>query len=389
MHTHLFDNIVGFGRLLRSVGLAAGPTQLAQAMQAIALAGLVNREDFYWALASSLVVHPEQKAVFDQAFELFWRAQLRTTAVAELNRWRRDDTAQSETESGPVSLEVLSEALAADEDAGEDASEADQRNSAAEVERLSDKHFDQMSEEELAAAKQHLAQLPFDTNPYLSRRRQRDVNGDAVDWRGSFRAMTRRHGGLPKFSYCLRREEAPALVLLCDISGSMQIYSRVLLHFVCALAQRRKRTFAFLFGTRLTPISRLCGGADLDRAVSRAVAAARDFDGGTRIGGALEAFNKLWSRRVLSRNAVVILLSDGLDADDSNVLDVEIARLHRSCRQLMWLNPLLRFEGFEPKASGVQTILRHVDSLHAVHTLRHIGDVAAALRDGAAKSRAV
>lgn len=356
--------------------MGVGPTQIEASVRAIALSGLRNRDDFYWALAGSLITRPEQRALFDQAFDLFWRTQSHTEKVAELTVWRRDDKPASSDNETDLPLHLLAESPAVvSDDFGGDA--ADQRDSAADAEHLGEKQFDQMTADELAAAKQQLAQLPFETARFLGRRRERHSRGDAIDWRRSFRSLTR--GALPRFAYSRRREESPTVVVLCDISGSMQIYSRVLLHFVCALAQRRARTHAFLFGTRLTNISRLLGVGDIDAAVARICTAARDFDGGTRIGAALGEFNRLWSRRLLGRHAIVVLVSDGLEGEDSTLLELEIARLHRSCKRLMWLNPLLRYAGFEPKASGVKAILGHVDSLHAMHNLRHLGDVALAL----------
>ena len=379
MQSRLIDNLAGFARLLRGAGLTIGSEQLAQGVRALGLVGLRDQSDFYWALAASLVTRPEHKPVFDQAFDLFWRAHLRTNPVAELSVWRRDDTAAGDDDDTQVPLNLLLDASAAEADAGDKERATDQRESAAANEHLNDKHFDRMNVDELAAVKQRLGQLLFDPAPYLARRRERSVNGDAIDWRRSLRSIPRNGGTLLEFARNRRREEEPTLVLLCDISGSMQIYSRVLLHFVCAVAQRRKHTHAFLFGTQLTNVSRYLGGANIDATVDRITGETRDFDGGTRIGAALAEFNKQWSRRLLSRRSIVILVSDGLDGEDSSTLEHEVDRLHRSCRHLMWLNPLLRFSGFEAKASGIKAILRHVDSVHAIHSLRHVGDVAAAL----------
>lgn len=379
MQSRLIDNLAGFARLLRGAGLTIGSEQLVQSVRALGLVGLRDRSDFYWALAGSLVTRPEHKAVFDQAFDLFWWSHSRTNPVAELSVWRRDDTATGDDDDTQVPLNLLLDASAAAADAGDKERATDQRDSAAANERLNDKHFDQMNVDELAAVKQRLGQLLFDPAPYLARRRERSVNGDAIDWRRSLRSIPRNGGTLLEFARNRRREEEPTLVLLCDISGSMQIYSRVLLHFVCAVAQRRKNTHAFLFGTQLTNVSRYLGGANIDATVDRITGETRDFDGGTRIGAALAEFNKQWSRRLLSRRSIVILVSDGLDGEDSSTLEHEVDRLHRSCRHLMWLNPLLRFTGFEAKASGIKAILRHVDSVHAIHSLRHVGDVAAAL----------
>ncbi len=387
MQTRMLDNIAAFGRLLRAAGMPVGAAQLIEGARAVALAGVREREDFYWALAASLVTRPEHKPLFDQAFELFWRAQLKTRPAAELTIWRaEEDATAGQGEEQAIPLRLFAPAQPSGQ-AEEDNPKADQRDSASDSETFTDKHFEHMTAEELAEAKRRLAALELEPAPYLTRRRQRDANGSSLDWRRSLRSLAH-HAGAPQLAYCSRREESPALVLLCDVSGSMQLYARLLLHFVWALGRQRKRTYAFLFGTRLTPITRYLQTSEVDRAVERICAAVQDFDGGTRIAAALTEFNKRWSRRLLSRKAIVILVSDGLEGEDASDLAAAAACLHRSCGHLMWLNPLLRFAGFEPKASGVRTLLRHVDSVHAVHSLRHAGDVAHALSSSVSWRRA-
>ena len=185
---------------------------------------------------------------------------------------------------------------------------------------------------------------------------------------------------LPKWRR--RREIHPPLVVIADISGSMSQYTRLFLHFMHVLTERRRRVHTFLFGTRLTNVTRAMRHRDPDEAIAICSETVKDWSGGTQIGETLKEFNRLWSRRVLSQGAVVLLITDGLERDDAELLGRETDRLHRSCRRLIWLNPLLRFEGFEAKARGVRAMLPHVDELRAVHNLEAIGDLAKALAAG-------
>ena len=173
----------------------------------------------------------------------------------------------------------------------------------------------------------------------------------------------------------------PPLVVLADISGSMSQYTRIFLHFLHALTEKRRRVHTFVFGTRLTNLTRQMRRRDPDEALAEASLAVKDWSGGTRIGDTLHEFNRLWSRRVLGQGAVVLLITDGLERDDIAGLSEEMERLHKSCRRLIWLNPLLRFDGFEPRARGVRAMLPHVDELRPVHNLDALTDLCASLSE--------
>jgi uncharacterized protein with von Willebrand factor type A (vWA) domain len=166
-----------------------------------------------------------------------------------------------------------------------------------------------------------------------------------------------------------RRERQPPLVIICDISGSMSRYSRMLLHFAHTVSNDRSRVYTFVFGTRLTNVTRLLQEKDVDMSLDKVSEAVHDWSGGTRIGRCLHEFNRDWSRRVLTQGAVVLLITDGLDRDAGSGLSQEMERLHKSCRQLLWLNPLLRYDQFKPKAIGMQAMLPHVDEFRSVHNL--------------------
>lgn len=197
--------------------------------------------------------------------------------------------------------------------------------------------------------------------------------------RATLRAGLRSSGAMMPLKYRRRVTRHPPLVVLCDISGSMSRYSRMFLHFVHAVTNDRDRVHSFIFGTRLTNITRHLQYRDVDVALDRVANAAMDWSGGTRIGESLLEFNHFWSRRVRGQGAVVLLITDGLDRGDIDGLGLEIERLHKSCRRLIWLNPLLRFQGFRPEARGVRTILPHVDDFRTVHSLNSLGDIGAAL----------
>jgi uncharacterized protein with von Willebrand factor type A (vWA) domain len=240
-----------------------------------------------------------------------------------------------------------------------------------------------MSVGELAAARRAIARLALPVQPIASRRTRIAARGRLADWRGTMRAALRSGGDVETLVTRARRTRWPNLVALCDISGSMSSYSRLLLHFLHAAANARgagwAQVHAFTFGTRLTNITRHLRQRDVDAALAAAGREALDWEGGTRIGACLHAFNRDWSRRVLGQGAVVLLITDGLDRDDPDRLAAEMERLQLSARRLIWLNPLLRWDGFTPRARGVRAMLPHVDSFRACHSLASLEELAAAL----------
>jgi uncharacterized protein with von Willebrand factor type A (vWA) domain len=227
-----------------------------------------------------------------------------------------------------------------------------------------------------------IARIALPVQPIASRRTRSDPVGRLADWRGTMRKAMR-GGEMRDLSRRARRTRWPALVALCDISGSMANYSRMLLHFLHAASNAKGAGWAqvhsFTFGTRLTNVTRHLHRRDADEALRRAGEQAQDWEGGTRIGACLEAFNRDWSRRVLGQGAVVLLITDGLDRDDPDLLARQAERLHLSSRKLIWLNPLLRWDGFAPKARGARALLPHVDSFRAAHNVDSLSALALAL----------
>ncbi len=374
-------NIMHFVRTLRVAGLPAGPGKTIEAVRAVEAVGATRRSDFYWALYAVLVERREHHEMFEQAFRLFWR--LPSEQAIPYEGTYDENRRLPESPEPPVSRRV-SDAMAppTERDQNDDEEveiELDAVLTFSSRELLRDMDFDEMSAEELAEAKRAIAQLRLPITPVPTRRFTRNTAGMRIDMRATLRASLRSGGDLLPLQWKARAHKPPPLVILCDVSGSMSRYSRMFLHFVHAITNDRDRVSTFLYGTRLTNISRYLRHRDVDVAVARSSAAVQDWSGGTRIGPCLKQFNKDWSRRVLAQGAVVLLITDGLDRDDLSVLHGEIERLHKSCRRLIWLNPLLRYEGFRPEAGGVRTILPHVDEFRPVHNINSLIDIAAVL----------
>jgi uncharacterized protein with von Willebrand factor type A (vWA) domain len=378
----LADNITYFARALRKAGLKIGPGAVIDAVEAVEAIGIGSREEFYTALFSVFVKRHEDKAVFDEAFRLFWRSRELIAKMMQMMLPGTPNVGQKEKSRAGQSR--AADALVAEKDRrsakpDEPEIEFDARFTMSGSEVLRKMDFAQMSAKELAIAKAEIAriQLPFDE---VRTRRFRPSNRPKIfDARQTMRASMKTGGDLllPKFRE--HRTIHPPLVILADISGSMSQYTRIFLHFLHAMTEKRRRVHTFLFGTRLTNVTRQMRHKDPDAALDACSAAVTDWSGGTRIGETLREFNRLWARRVLGQGASVLLITDGLERDSIEELETEMDRLHRSCRRLIWLNPLLRFEGFEARARGVRAMLPHVDEFRPVHNLDAIGDLVAAL----------
>ncbi|CAG0981308.1 hypothetical protein RHIZO_01753 [Rhizobiaceae bacterium] len=376
------DNIVYFARALRKAGMRVGPAAVKDAIEAVLAAGIGSRDDFYWTLHAVLVTRREDHAVFDEAFRLFWKSrELIEKLLAMFSPVALD---QREKQRPRAAESRVSAAMFEGHQKNQKPQEipeveVDARFTVSGNEVLREKDFAQMSAAELAEARAAIAalRLPFDT--VKTRRHRPDPHGRRPDPRAMMRSSLRTGGTLilPKFRS--PREVHPPLVVLADISGSMSQYTRIFLHFLHALAEKRRRVHTFVFGTRLTNLTRQMRHRDPDEALADCSAAVKDWSGGTRIGDTLAEFNRKWSRRVLSQGAVVLLITDGLERDDVAGLSEEMDRLHRSCRRLIWLNPLLRFDGFEARARGVRAMLPHVDEFRPVHNLEALADLCAAL----------
>lgn len=387
----LGHNIVHFARALRKAGLPIGPGRVIDAIRAVEAAGFSEKRDFYWTLHACFVSRPEQARVFAQVFRLYWRdprylehmMSLMLPAVRGVQHERPAEAA--EKRAAEALLDGVSrEAPDLPETVEEETEiEVDAAFTFSREERLKTLDFEQMSVAEMAAAKRMLARLELPVRPLVSRRTQAAAQGRVADWRKTLREALRSGGDIRDFATKSRRRRWPNLIVLCDISGSMSAYSRVVLHFVHAVANHKgagwARVHAFTFGTRLTNITRHMGARDVDAALHGAGAEAQDWEGGTRIGDCLRAFNRDWSRRVLGQGAVVLLITDGLDRGDPEALAREMERLHLSARRLIWINPLLRWDGFAPRARGIAAMLPHVDCFRAGHNVAALEDLAEAI----------
>ena len=376
------ENVVHFVRALRACGLPLGPAKAIDAIAAVEAVGVTNKADFRDALAATLVSKHEHLAVFEQAFELFWRnPRLLEKLVASLLPRVHGRTGHEER--GPELAARVAQALLpprAMRDTGDtDEVELDAAFTFSSREILQQKDFATMTAAELAEARDALARLRLPLPAWPVRRSRAARRGEAVDLRATLRGMMGAAGAAAPLAWRRRERRPPPLVVLCDISGSMDRYARMLLHFLHAITNDRHRVHVLLFGTRLTPITRHLRHRDVDVALARVAGAVSDWAGGTRIGACLAEFNRRWSRRLLAQNAVVLLISDGLDADAGEGLAFEAERLAKSCRRLVWLNPLLRYEGFEAKPAGIRALLPWVDDFRAVHNLDSLRALAVAL----------
>ena len=355
---------------------------MIDALRAVEAVGVARRDDFYWALHAVFVRRADQRPLFDEAFHVFWRNPKLLERVTSLLLPTVHVPPQGDAR--PLSRR-LSEALFAGAERHVRTREADEETELdatltwSDREVLRQRDFEQMSAAELAAAKAAIARLRLGIPPAPTRRYRPHPRGSLIDMRTTLRRSLRLGSGAVVLARRRRRRKPAPIVVICDISGSMSRYSRVLLHFAHALARDRTRVFSFAFGTRLTNITRPLRDRDVDAAIERASAVVADWDGGTRIGHCLDAFNREWSRRVCGQGAVVLFITDGLDRDVGEGLEPQVDRLRKSCRRLVWLNPLLRYEGFEPKAAGMRALLPHVDELRPVHNLESLEDLCQAL----------
>jgi uncharacterized protein len=410
---HLAENVLHFARLLRQAGLPVGTDRPVLALRALEVAGIDSRSDLRAVLEACLIGRVEHRALFEQAFMAFWRGE-------PLGGERPATTAgpgapPPGTASGtalprsghhsvprPPAARRLADALRpglrgmqpiTEPQPPSGARRGGAQPSASDRERLRQVDFETMTAAEWTAASRAAASLAPLLQRAWTRRQGPAATGPQIDPRRLLRDSAR-HGGdvaaLPRRKRIARLEPVVALV---DISGSMSRYSRMFLHFLHALvngpgAQRAHaaglRTAAFAFGTRLTAITRALRARDPDDAVARVTRCVPDFSGGTRIGACLREFNRLWAKRVPLADATVLLVTDGLERSNIELLEREAARLRRSCRRLIWLNPLLRYEGFEPQARGVRALLPHAAALLPIHDLESLERLADILAEAGA-----
>lgn len=395
----LANNVVHFVRLMRAAGVRAGTASTLNALAQVEAAGIERRADIRAALRSTLISRPEHRELFDIAFDLFWKdPQIQEKMLSALLPTVQG---RGQTPPPPPPPQRLTDAFAPDAPRvapkrlpnQQDEVNFDATLTFSASEKLQRMDFEQMNAAEWEAARKAAASLALPMRP-LRTRRSAPARQGRIDLRACLQQSRKTGGEIIGIERTQPGERPPKLVVLCDISGSMHRYTRMFLHFVHALANatgassrggRPQKLEVFLFGTRLTHVTRHLRGQDVDVALARVAAAAPDWSGGTRIGACLHEFNLRWARRVLGYGAQVLLLTDGLDREDTTLLTKAADRLGRSCRNLIWLNPLLRYDGFEPRAAGVRALLPHVDTFVPVHNLNSIADLAQALGSGKAR----
>ncbi|MEO1483080.1 MAG: VWA domain-containing protein [Myxococcota bacterium] len=389
----LYENVMQFARLLRRAGVPVGPAHVIKALDAMGAVGVMQKADVYWSLHASFITKREHHKLFDEAFRMFWRDPfgvneaisiiLPSSKVPERENdkpsvARRLSEAWRDHHAPPEQLPNQQE---------EERIELDAVMTFSPEETFRNKDFDQMTADEVREAEMLIKKMRMPFTKVPTRRLEVNPRGHRVDLRGTLRRSLRDGGHSVELAFKAPRFKPPPLVVLCDVSGSMERYSRMFVHLLHAITNCRDRVTSFLFGTRLTNVTRSLRHKDIDVALERLGTEVTDWSGGTRIATSLRAFNRRWSRRVLSQNAHVLLITDGLDRDLDESLEFEAQRLRKSCARLTWLNPLLRYEDFEPRARGVQTLLCYSDDFRPMHNLQSFRDLVAALASPVRRTR--
>lgn len=369
------DNVTGFARALRAAGLPVGPGAVLDGMTALEVIDIGKRADVFTTLEAVFVKRHEHTLIFAQAFDLFFRAAEDWKSM--LDSVPLPDHAKKKP---PPASRRVQEAMAQPQVSEEqETQQQDLRLSVSDREILQKKDFAQMSAAEIAEVTRAIVKMRLPQAELRTRRHKPDPRGLRIDMRKTLRQALRTEGEIINLHRLGRIQKPAPIVALLDISGSMSEYTRLFLHFLHAVTDARKRVSVFLFGTRLTNVTRALRQRDPDEALANCSASVEDWAGGTRIATSLHSFNKLWARRVLGQGAIVLLISDGLEREADDKLAFEMDRLHRSCRRLIWLNPLLRYSGFEAKAQGIKMMLPYVDEFRPVHNLTSIGTLISAL----------
>jgi uncharacterized protein len=379
---NLLDHVLAFGLLLREMGVDVSPGQMLELVQALEHVPIHDRQGFKDTCRCLLVLRREDLLLFEQAFTFFWRRPGKPDGdgiflpdagmnTHKLRRPRpKKPGGQGEDEPKEEQEKEIEETVILTYSA---------------IERLRGKDFADFTWEEVQSCKELLKGMNWRIDERPTRRRRRASSGKQIDMRRLMRANLRYGGELIDLVWKEIKTEQRPLVVLCDISGSMERYSRILLQFVHTISNGLQDVESFVFGTRLTRITRQLQRRDIDEAIQEVSKHVIDWSGGTRIGDSIKEFNYRWARRVLGRGAVVLIISDGWDRGDTTMLSKEMDRLQRSCHRLIWLNPLLGAPGYEPLTRGIQAALPFVDDFLPVHNLialEQLGAVLAKIGDG-------
>lgn len=387
----LVNNIIYFCRTLRRAGVPVAPSQIKDLIRAVEVVGFSKKSDFMDTLRACLITRPEHSEVFEQVFNLFWRDpefinKIMQTLLPfaqnkqdEAPKPKAAENRAADAMTDPMQKNLQEHAKTTEELV------LDAQFSFSQNERIAAMDFEQMSNAEVVDAERAIAQLDFKVPKTYSRRYRTSALGQRIDIRSTLHHSRRSGGELLKLVKKRRIERKPDLVFLCDISGSMSTYSRMIMHFVYAISnqsaghQNWSSVHAFTFGTQLTNISHLIKGDDPDVALNNIGKNVTDWDGGTQIGSNLEQFNIKWSRRILKSDTVVILVTDGLERGNIELLETQLERLKLSSHQIIWLNPLLRFDAFQPLAQGIRAIKKHTSRLVSCHNVNSLANLSSVI----------
>ncbi len=384
----LLFRLTEFGRILWEVGINVGPGQMLDLAETLRYVDLTSKEEFYDTLKCCLLTKHEQEPVFNQMFEYYWfvrdkpdkkkddkkgaakrqQRQLRLPP-SERKRLAEHMNSAEQKKEGATELRQNNKRRAQDDDQRDDDMGNPQGTAYTAIEYLRKKDFENFTWEEVQEAKKLMAEMRWHLGMRPTRRKAPAKKGSYPDMRRIVRRNLKYGAELIELTWRKTKIKPRPLVIICDISGSMSLYSRLLLHFVHTISNGLMNAEAFVFGTRLTRITRQLKRRDVDDAVRDVSKSVQDWSGGTRIGDALHFFNHFWARRVLGRGAVVLIISDGWDRGESDVLSVEMDRLQHSCHRLIWLNPLLGSPDYRPLTIGMKTALPFIDNFLPVHNL--------------------
>lgn len=376
----LLNNLLLFGRILHDLGLNVNPGNMIDAMRALEVVEIGRKPDFYYTLRSILVQKKDHLPLFDQAFDYFWRDPSKNDEIAMLLSELFTDASQPKPTpvSAPPAFDDEEEPLDSDEIEEDDDVQTvvEITQTFSEREMLRQKDFEAMSADEVQQVKRLMAQLVWQLGQRKTRRQQIG-KGKQINFRRSLRQNMRYGGEMLAWVRQTEKIKPRPLVIIADISGSMERYARLLIHFLYSLAAGlNQRVELFVFSTRLTRITRQLRNKDVDRAISDAATVIPDWGGGTRIGEALRTFNLQWGRRVQRGGAVTLVISDGWDRGDPELLGKEMERLNKMSHRVIWLNPLLGMDSYEPLTRGIVAALPYIDDFLPVHNLDSLAALA-------------
>ncbi len=403
----LLYRLTEFGRILWEVGIDVGPRKMLDLAETLKYVDITNKEDFYNTLKCSLLAKHEQEALFNQMFLYYWYMRDRQNNKGENPRGaaKRDER---QMRLPPSERKRLAEHLNANEqqrkdlrsemrqserprraheriDEDDDDDKAQPQGTAySAIEMLRKKDFESFTWEEVQEAKKLMAEMRWHLGQRPTHRKAPSRKGSYPDMRRIVRRNLKYGAEILELTWRETKQKPRPLVIICDISGSMSLYSRLLLHFIHTISNGLMNVEAFVFGTRLTRITRQLKKRDVDDAVRDVSRSVQDWSGGTRIGDALHYFNHYWARRVLGRGAVVLVISDGWDRGEAGVLEVEMDRLQHSCHRLIWLNPLLGSPDYRPLTIGMRSALPYIDNFlpaHNLDSLINLGNLLATIDD--------